>query len=70
MGHNRRFVHTSGWPTSTRSWLISKAAQGGLGYLKIASVLNDEGRATKKGGLWQSMSVRSVLMSAEKMAAA
>ena len=27
---------------------MSKAAQGGLGYLKIAHVLNDEGRATKK----------------------
>ena len=42
----------------------------GLGYLKIANVLNEEGRATKRGGPWQSMSVRSVLLSAEKMKAA
>jgi site-specific DNA recombinase len=42
----------------------------GLGYLKIANALNAESRATKKGGLWQAMSVRSVLLSSEKMAAA
>lgn len=41
----------------------------GLGYLKIATALNAEGRATKKGGLWQAMSVRSVLLSSEKVAA-
>lgn len=41
----------------------------GFGYLKIAHVLNEEGRATKRGGPWQAMSVRSVLQSAEKMAA-
>jgi DNA invertase Pin-like site-specific DNA recombinase len=42
----------------------------GLGYLKIAQALNAEGRATKRGGAWQAMSVRSVLLSAAKMAAA
>lgn len=39
----------------------------GMGYLKIAETLNTEGLPTKRGGLWQSMSVRSVLRSAEKM---
>jgi len=48
---------------------IQKLRRDGLGYLKIANVLNEEGRATKKGGPWQSMSVRSVLLSAEKMKA-
>ncbi len=42
----------------------------GLGYLKVANALNAEGRATKKGGPWQAMSVRSVLLSSEKMAVA
>ena len=27
----------------------------GLGYLKVANVLNAEGRATKRGGPWQAM---------------
>lgn len=40
----------------------------GLGYLKVANVLNAEGRATKRGGPWQAMSVRSALLSSEKMA--
>ena len=42
----------------------------GLGYLKIAEALNREERPTKRGGQWQSMSVRSVLRSAERMASA
>jgi len=41
----------------------------GLGYLKIAGVLNQEHRPTKRGGEWYAMSVRSILRSAEKMAA-
>jgi DNA invertase Pin-like site-specific DNA recombinase len=41
--------------------------EGGLGYLRIAETLNAENRPTKRGGLWQAMSVRSVLRSAEKM---
>ena len=41
----------------------------GLGYLKIAEALNREQRPTKRGGQWQAMSVRSVLRSAERMAA-
>ena len=41
----------------------------GMGYLKIAETLNAEARPTKRGAPWQSMSVRSVLRSAEKMAA-
>lgn len=39
----------------------------GLGYLKIAEVLNQEGRPTKRGGPWYAASVRSVLQSAEKV---
>jgi hypothetical protein len=42
----------------------------GLGYLKIAGILNDEKRPTKRGAPWQSMSVRSVLRSAEKVVSA
>lgn len=42
----------------------------GLGYLKIAQILNDEGRPTKRGGPWQAASVRSVLLSCRKMAVA
>ena len=44
-----------------------KLRGAGLGYLKIAAALNDEGRATKRGGFWQAASVRSVLLSAQKM---
>ncbi len=40
----------------------------GLGYLKIAGQLNEEGHPTKRGGPWQAASVRSVLLSSEKMA--
>ena len=46
---------------------IHKLRRDGLIYLKIANALNEERRATKKGGPWRSMSVRSVLMSAEKI---
>lgn len=35
--------------------------ESGLGYAAIANTLNEEGRATKRGGTWQAMSVRSVL---------
>jgi site-specific DNA recombinase len=42
----------------------------GMGYLKIAGELNAEGHATKRGGPWQAMSVRSVLRSSERAAAA
>jgi site-specific DNA recombinase len=49
---------------------ISELRVNGLGYLKIARTLNDEGRATKRGGAWQAASIRSVLQSAEKMEAA
>jgi DNA invertase Pin-like site-specific DNA recombinase len=42
----------------------------GFGYLKIAQTLNDEGKATKRGGSWQAASVRSVLLSGRKMTAA
>jgi len=49
---------------------LQELRRDGLGYLKIANVLTEEGMATKKGGQWQSMSVRSVILSAEKMKAA
>lgn len=41
----------------------------GLAYNKIASALNSEGQPTKRGGPWYAMSVRSVLRTAESMAA-
>ena len=40
---------------------------GGDSYGKIARTLTAEGRPTKRGGVWQSMSVRSVLRTAETM---
>jgi hypothetical protein len=40
----------------------------GLGYLKIAGQLHEEGRLAKRGGPWQAASVQSVLLSSEKMA--
>jgi len=42
----------------------------GLGYLKIARTLDAEGHSTKRGGSWQAASVRSILLSAKKVAAA
>jgi len=41
----------------------------GFGFLKIAQELNAQERATKRGGPWQAMSVRSILRSAEKVEA-
>ena len=38
-----------------------------MSFHKIAAELNDRGCATKRGGPWQAMSVRSVLSSAAKM---
>ena len=49
---------------------ITKLQDSGLGYLKIAKALNDEGRATKRGGAWQAASVGAVLRSSQKVAAA
>jgi site-specific DNA recombinase len=46
---------------------ISELRASGLGYLKIARTLNDEQRATKRGGPWQAASVRAVLGSSEKL---
>ena len=59
-------------PDPTEQDTLARARElraSGLGYLKIARALDAEGRPTKKGGLWQAPSVRSVLLSAEKMAA-
>ena len=49
---------------------ISELRATGLGYLKIARALNDEKRATKRGGAWEAASVRSVVRSAEKVVVA
>jgi len=49
---------------------VRELRASGLGYLKIARILDEEGRPTKLGGLWQAASVRSVLLCAERMAAA
>jgi DNA invertase Pin-like site-specific DNA recombinase len=59
-------------PNLTEQETLARAHElrgAGLGYLKIAETLNVERRATKRGGPWQAMSVRSVLRSAEKTAA-
>ena len=45
--------------------LIHELREPVLGCLKIAERLDAEGRATKRGGSWQAMSVRSVLRSAQ-----
>jgi site-specific DNA recombinase len=34
----------------------------GLGYLKVATILNEEGHKTKRGGPWQAMSVRNIYL--------
>jgi DNA invertase Pin-like site-specific DNA recombinase len=39
----------------------------GMGYAKVAEALNAEGHAPKKAAAWSAMSVRSVLMTAEKI---
>jgi site-specific DNA recombinase len=39
----------------------------GMGYASIAKVLVDEGRQTKRGGVWAAMSVRSVLRTSASM---
>ena len=65
--HNYLLPETAEQETLLR---LQELRRDGLGYLKIANVLTEEGMATKKGGQWQSMSVRSVILSAEKMKAA
>jgi DNA invertase Pin-like site-specific DNA recombinase len=49
---------------------VRELRDAGLGYLKVAQVLNAEERPTKRGGPWHAASVRSVLQSAEKVVAA
>ena len=49
---------------------IQKLRAAGFGYLKIAQALDAEHRRTKLGGRWQAMSVRSVLLTAERMSGA
>jgi len=39
----------------------------GVSYSRCAGILNDEGRATKKGRPWQAMSVRSVELTSQKL---
>lgn len=38
-----------------------------MSYHRIAAALNDTRRPTKRGGTWQAMSVRSVLLTSEKL---
>ena len=49
---------------------VRELRDSGMGYLKIAETLNVEGRPTKRGAPWQSMSVRSVPRSAEELVTA
>ena len=48
---------------------LQELRRDGLGYLKVAQAPNEEGRATMRGGPWQSMSMRSVPQVGDKMAA-
>jgi DNA invertase Pin-like site-specific DNA recombinase len=43
--------------------------QQGLGYHKVADLLNQEGHQTKKGGPWQAMTVRNLFLRATEDAA-
>lgn len=58
-------VHPTEQETLTRA---RELRASGIGYLKVAAALNKEGRSTKRGGAWQAMSVRSVLLTADKVA--
>jgi DNA invertase Pin-like site-specific DNA recombinase len=49
---------------------IVKLREQGKAYNKIAATLNDEQIPTKRGRRWESATVRSVVLSAEKMATA
>lgn len=70
-GWNVADGHLEAHPVEQETLARARELRGsGLGYLKIAEVLNDENRPTKRGAPWQSMSVRSVLRSAEKMVSA
>jgi DNA invertase Pin-like site-specific DNA recombinase len=39
----------------------------GHGYARIAAILNEERRPSKRGGLWRAMSVRSVLLTSARL---
>ncbi len=45
---------------------IRELRKKGLAYNKVASILNTEGRPTKRGGPWFAASVRSVVRTADK----
>jgi site-specific DNA recombinase len=47
-----------------------ESRQQGLGYLKIATALTEEGRRTKRGGPWQAMTVRNLFLRATEEATA
>jgi DNA invertase Pin-like site-specific DNA recombinase len=47
---------------------IRELREAGVAYNKVADTLNGEQRPTKRGGPWLAASVRSVVMTAEKMA--
>lgn len=48
---------------------IRELRASGSAYNKVADTLNAEGRPTKRGGPWFAASVRSVVLTAEKMGA-
>ena len=49
--------------------LIRELRAEGTGYARIAGILNEKCRATKRGGHWQAMSVRSVLSTSARLEA-
>lgn len=63
---NRLIEHTDEQGVLTR---IKRRRKKGESYDRIARALNRSGTAAKRGGCWHAMSVRSVLITAEKLAA-
>jgi hypothetical protein len=47
---------------------IQRLRSEGKGYAATAKLLNKKSLPTKRGGLWQAMSVRSVLRTGDRMA--
>lgn len=57
-------------PTEQATLAVIRNLRGdGLGYHRIAAVLNEEAHPSKRGGPWQAASVRSVLQTAERLEA-
>ena len=59
-------------PNATEQATVARLVElrhQGLGYHKVAVVLNEEGRPTKRGAPWQAMTVRNIYLRAPEEAA-